>query len=118
MMKRTAPLAIALALVLGVTLALALRGPGDSQGTVPVASGPYSAVEQGRNPAANPNPPAVEVEGPDVPQATEPYVSEVGAAEDGSGAQAAQPEVKTGCGKAVPCPNKSCETCPFNIYLK
>jgi len=29
-----------------------------------------------------------------------------------------QPSVKTGCGKAVPCPNRSCEDCPFNIYLK
>jgi hypothetical protein len=117
-MKRTAPLAIALALLLGVTLAMALRAPRDSQATVPGSPGPQLAIEQVRNPSATPDPPVVEVKVPDVSQTTEPQPSEGSATEDGAGAQTEQPKVKTGCGKAVPCPNRSCETCPFNIYLK
>jgi len=42
-------------------------------------------------------------------------------AEPGAQAEAQtvdEPAVKTGCGKAVPCPNRDCKDCPLNRYLK
>jgi hypothetical protein len=117
-MKRTAPLAIVLVLVLGAALATALRAPHDTQTTLPAATESQLAVERAGSPAASPKAAAVEVDAPAATETTAPQPSEGSAGQDGLAGQAEQPKIKTGCGKAVPCPNRSCENCPFNIYLK
>jgi len=55
-------------------------------------------------------------------QASAPLADFPAKADSAPAQQEAQPAtrapVKTGCGKPVPCPGRSCEDCPNNIYLR
>jgi hypothetical protein len=91
-----APLALTLGLVLVLVAAASLRsGPADNRPQSQVASQPaVSDTEQSAPLAQTPA------------DSTAPAV------------QAEEPAVKTGCGRAVPCPNRDCKDCPANRYLK
>jgi hypothetical protein len=110
-MKRfLAPLALTLGLVLVVVAAASFRsGPADPSPQTQVASQPAGpAVSDVERPA---------------PVAQAPTGSIAPAAQAQPAAQAEaqpaeEPAVKTGCGKAVPCPNRDCKDCPLNRYLK
>lgn len=100
MKRRFLPLIGALLLLSGLVSAALLQGESaDTVSPTPIsvsapapAEGPAAPADLGDKPVAEP--------------ATEP-------------ATAAEPErVVTGCGKPTPCPDRSCEDCPRNIYLR
>ena len=109
-----APLALTLGLVLVLVAAASLRsGPADHIPQAQVASGP--AVSDVERPAPLAQTPADSTAL--AVQADEPG----GSAQPAARAEAQpadEPAVKTGCGKAVPCPNRDCKDCPLNRYLK
>jgi hypothetical protein len=98
-MKRfLAPLALTLGLVLVVAAAASLRsGPADHTAQAQIASGPA---------------------GPAVADVEPPAPVQAAADSTAPAVQAEDPAPKTGCGKAVPCPNRDCKDCPANRYLK
>lgn len=98
-MKRfLAPLALTLGLVLVVAAAASLRsGPADHTPQSHVASLPA---------------------GPAVADVEPPAPAQASADSTAPAVQAEEPAPKTGCGKAVPCPNRDCKDCPANRYLK
>jgi hypothetical protein len=112
MKKRYAALAIALASLLAfVVFAASQNDPAQEVGQAYVPPAPV-AEQQGN--AAAPAPRAAPIMQEPAPapvtnpvQAKQPPASEP-----------EQPAVRTGCGKAVPCPNRDCKDCPYNIYLK
>ncbi len=112
MKKRYAALTIALASVLAFAVfAASQNDPAQEVGQAYVAPAPVA--EQQQNPTG-PAPKAAPITQAPVPapaaspaQAKEPPVSE-----------SDQPAARTGCGKAVPCPNRDCRDCPHNIYLR
>jgi hypothetical protein len=109
MQKRYAALAIALVSLLAFVV-LAAFHHGSAQGVGPSHVVPAPVEER---PAVVPVPPSnlttVEPE-PAPPESIDPRRAEA--------AKPQQPAVRTGCGKAVPCPNRDCADCPHNIYLK
>jgi len=97
------PLAIALGLVLALAAASLRSAPSESEAQTQVAA---------------------RAAAPAVPD-TEPSSAQVDVESNPTGSVAqekTQPTdqlvVKTGCGKAVPCPNRDCKDCPLNRYLK
>jgi len=105
-----APLALTLGLVLVLVAAASFRsGPADHSPQTQVASRPAGpAVADAERSAPLAQTPA----GSTAPAArAEP-------APQAEAQPAEEPAVKTGCGKAVPCPNRDCKDCPLNRYLK
>jgi len=112
-----APLALTLGLVLVLVAAASFRsGPADHQQQTQVASRPAGpAVADAEQSAPLAQTPADSTAA--AVQADEPG----GSAQPAARAEAQpadEPAVKTGCGKAVPCPNRDCKDCPLNRYLK
>lgn len=122
MTKRFLPLAVALAALLGFVLMAAVRSetrqPPVSVCRSPVGEPAALQIDHSPGPASGEAPDQVAPE-------LAPSASSAGAGPARPAEAAAeprpeptQPPVKTGCGKATPCPNRSCEDCPFNIYLR
>jgi len=107
MKTRFVPLAIALTslIALGVVGALTVGSGPSEQPAAAVPPPEVSSTAPSPAPAADASVPAAQ------PVDAAPSVK---AAED-TRAPAAP---VTGCGKAVPCPNRDCADCPHNIYLK
>lgn len=122
MTKRFLPLAVALAALLGFVLMAAVRSetrqPPVSACRSPVAEPAALQIDHSPRPASGDAPDQVAPElAPSAPSApANPATPAEAAAEPQP--EPTQPPVKTGCGKAAPCPNRSCEDCPFNIYLR
>ncbi len=112
MKKRYAALAIALASVLAfVVFAASQNDP--AQEVRQAYAAPVPVAEQPEDPAAlAPNAAPVN----EVPAAAP--VTNPSEAKEPPTLGSEQPAVQTGCGKAVPCPNRDCKDCPYNIYLK
>jgi hypothetical protein len=115
-MKRfLAPLALTLGLVLVVVAAASLRsGPADHSPQTQVAPQPAGpAVADVQHPTSVAQAPAG---GTALADSTAPAAQAQPAAQP-EAQPAEQPAVKTGCGKAVPCPGRDCKDCPLNRYL-
>ena len=120
-MKRfLAPLALTLGLVLVVVAAASLRsGPADNRPQSQVASQPAAADAERSAPLAqtpaDSTAPAVQAE---EPGGSAQPAARAEPAPRAEAQPAEEPAVKTGCGRAVPCPNRDCKDCPANRYLK
>lgn len=100
MKRRFLPLIGALLLLVGLASAALIQGePVDTVSPARVSSSSVAPVD-------------VPVE----PSALEPQTAAERTAGRGSSAEPAR--VITGCGKPTPCPDRSCEDCPRNIYLR
>ena len=73
----------------------------------------FAGIAYMRAESADRSRPAAAVEAADAPAA-----AEAAPAGDSQTPGAEGQAVKTGCGKPVPCPNRSCEDCPSNVRLK
>ena len=109
-MKRfLAPLALTLGLVLVVVAAASLSsGPADHSPqtqAAPQPAGPAVADVQHPTPVAQ------------APTGGAALADSAAPAAQPEAQPAEQPAVKTGCGKAVPCPGRDCRDCPANRYL-
>ncbi len=112
MKKRYAALAIALASLLAfVVLAASHNDSTREVGQSHVVRAPV-AVHPQAAPAAPADPTTIEQEPAALP------VSDWREVERPPAADADQASVTTGCGKAVPCPNRDCKDCPYNIHLR
>lgn len=112
MKKRYAALTIALASVLAFAVfAASQNDPPQEVGQAYVA--PASVAEQQQN-ATAPAPNAAPITQEPAPAPT----ASPAAAKEPPASESDQPALRTGCGKAVPCPNRDCRDCPHNIYLK
>ncbi len=112
MKSRYAALAIALGSVLAFVV-LAASHNDSARGAGPGDVVPAAVEEQPRAaPVAPSNPTTAEQKLAPPPAIHPAQVDQPPAA----GPQ--QPAVRTGCGKAVPCPNRDCKDCPYNMYLK
>ena len=110
MAKQFLPLTIALASLCALAAFAALL-----PGSTPHPKPGYlsSAVGQPKM-AAQAAPRAADLQA----EAAEPATEATNVTGQKSTRPAAKTAGQTGCGKHTPCPNKSCEDCPFNIYLK
>lgn len=113
MRKRFLPLIAALAGLLAFVALLTAR-PGNEPEQRTTLSAPPAATAVAVEPAPAAETPQPEPVSPQT--AAEPPAKDPGARSEA--ASAAGQRVQTGCGKAVPCPNRDCKDCPFNIYLK
>ncbi len=109
-MKRfLAPLALTLGLVLVVVVAASLSsGPADHR---PQPAGPAVADVEQPAPVAQAHAGNVALADSAAPAA------QAQPAPQPEAQPAEKPAVKTGCGKAVPCPGRDCKDCPANRYL-
>ena len=95
MRNRSAPLALALCALLVFAGIAYMRAESADR------SRPAAAVEAARSPA---------------PAEASPQTAAPAGDSHTPGAEGQA--AKTGCGKPVPCPNRSCEDCPNNVRLK
>ena len=97
------PLAISLGIVLAVSAGAFLRtDQPESPGQAPPL---YTTAGSGSAPLETQAPPTTTAE-------------PLGRAGDQPTGPATEGAIKTGCGKATPCPGRSCEDCPLNRLLK
>jgi len=112
--KLLAPLTITLGLMLALGAAASLRSGPPEPGTPLQLASPASQtkISDAVVPVAPPEETVgTATSGSSAFDTTAPPAESETASPDG-------PVVKTGCGKPTPCPNRSCEDCPFNRYLK
>jgi TolA-binding protein len=100
MKKRFLPLIGALLLLTGLASVALVQGQSADTGSTARVSSPATA------PAEAP----VEPSAQDVQSAAEQSAQPANSGESS--------KVITGCGKPTPCPDRSCEDCPRNIYLR